>query len=91
MTKHYGNGKEPVILPESAHGTDWHSFAGTRCFGNRIISDAPLPGRYTDRIFEMFPRTMIRRNGIEYIEQQFVIHDKKLFLYSPVDRDRGEK
>lgn len=91
MAKHYGNGKEPVILPESARGTDWHSFAGTRCFGNRIISDAPLPGRYTDRIFEMFPRTMIRRNGIEYIEQQFVIHDKKLFLYSPVDRDRGEK
>ncbi len=91
MSKHYGNGKQLVILPAAAKDIDWSEFNGTRHFGDRIISDHPFSGSYIDMIVEIFPRTMVKIRGKEYIETGFNIKGRRFFLYSPVDRDPGEK
>ncbi len=91
MSKHYGHNKPLVILPENCRNVDWQKYTGIMKFGERFISDKPLEPSYTDQIVDIFPRIMTRINGQEYIETVFKIHNNKLYLYSPVDRDPGEK
>ncbi len=91
MSKHYGKGFPLIILPEAARELDWRSFSGIKRFGDRFISDKALAGSYDDRIVDIFPRTMILINGIEYIETPFKKNDNKFYLYSSTDRDPGEK
>ena len=91
ISKHYGNGRQLVILPEASRELDWKFFSGIKRFGERLISDQVLPDSYDDRIFDIFPRTMTKIDGKEYIETPFNMHNRNLYLYSPVNRDRGEK
>lgn len=91
ISKHYGNGKNLVILPTATENLDWENFSGLHYFGEKIISEEPLSGRYVDKIVDIFPRTMTKISNKEYIEQRFNIYNRNLYLYSPVDRDRGEK
>lgn len=91
ISKHYGNGKKLIILPSTTERIDWENFSGLHYFGDKIISDEPLPGHYMDKIVDIFPRIMTKISNKEYIEQGFNIYDRNLYLYSPVDRDRGEK
>ena len=91
ISKHYGNGKNLVILPTATENLDWKNFSGLHYFGEKIISEEPLSGRYVDKIVDVFPRTMTKISNKEYIEQRFNIYNRNLYLYSPVDRDRGEK
>lgn len=87
----YGNGSPLVILPEDAAGVDWSTFCGEHTFGGRIITDCALPGTYSDIIFESYPRSMLKRGHDEYIEIPFSKAGRRFYLYSPVDRDPGEK
>ncbi len=91
ISRHYGNGKNLVILPTTTENLDWENFSGLHYFGDKIISNKHLPSRYVDKIVNIFPRTMTKISNKEYIEQRFNIHNRDLYLYSPVDRDRGEK
>lgn len=91
ISRHYGNGKPLVILPTATENLDWGNFSGIHYFGDKIISDKPLPGGYEDKIVDIFPRTMTKISNKEYLEQHFNIYDRNLYLYSPVDRDIGEK
>lgn len=91
ISKHHGNGKNLVILPTATENLDWKNFSGLHYFGDKIISDKPLPNRYVDKIVDIFPRKMTKISNKEYIEQRFNIYNRTLYLYSPVDRDRGEK
>ena len=91
ISRHYGNGKPLVILPTATENLDCENFRGLHYFGDKIISDKPLPNRYVDKIVDIFPRKMTKISNQEYIEQRFNIYKRTLYLYSPVDRDRGEK
>ena len=91
MSKHYGHGKPLVILPSECKNFDWHNITGRQQFGNRFISPTPLTPSHIDKIVDVYPRTMIIINGKEYIETIHKINHKSYYMYSPVDRDRGEK
>lgn len=91
MTKHYGHGKPLVILPIKAKNIDWQNMAGRLQIGNQFITSQPIPGSHVDRIVDIFPRIMIHIGDMEYIETPFQIHNNSFYLYSPVDRDKGEK
>jgi len=91
MSKHYGHGKPLVILPSECRDIDWQNLTGRMQFGDRFIQSQPVDNSYKDRIVEIFPRTMVRQSGKEYIENLFSINNRNFYLYSPVDRDRGEK
>lgn len=104
MAKHYGHGKPLIILPQAWERAnlgnqhiearnqnnpgDKHLHLEARGF---ILTSEPLGKTYEDKIVDIFPRRMIRINGTEYIETRFTHNGRPLFLYSPVDRDRGEK
>lgn len=91
MSKHYGNGNNLIILPEQARSINWRYFYGPIKLNGKIITDKPYPYHYEDKIVSMFPRTITTIDNIEYIETKFTIEDRTLYLYSPIDRDRGEK
>lgn len=88
---HHGNGNKLIILPLAAKHLDWENYSGISYYGDIILSDRMLPDRYEDVIVDIFPRVMTKIGGREYIEQSFTVGDKCFYLYSPVDRDRGEK
>lgn len=102
ISLHHGKpGYPPVILPTEAYGKI-DGVDGLLAFRNRyskrpgsnpdyIISRNILPGEYGDTIVEKFPRIFTRIDGKEYIRNSFTYNSQPLFIYSLVDRDRGEK
>lgn len=90
MSRHYGSGKQIVILPEEIQSILANMPDTMVRVGNTLISTTPLP-TYEDKIVEIFPRRMAKIEGVEYVENRFERESKFLYFYSPVDRDRGEK
>lgn len=89
---HHGDGRDLVILPEAARALLADSLTDSVRVDDRfVVSPYSLRPAYGDTIFSIFPRTMTRIGGKEYIEKPFVYGSRRLFLYAPVDRDRGEK
>lgn len=91
ISKHYGHGKPIVILPAAARHFDWDNLKNPLRIESRIISPFRLGNSHVDKIVDLFPRNMIYLENIEYIENRFEINHKTFYLYSPVDRDPGEK
>lgn len=56
-----------------------------------ILTKKPIPDEYGDTIVEIFPRIFTLIDGREYIRNSFNYNSETLYLYSLVDRDRGEK
>lgn len=84
----HGGEKKIVVLPTKAETLNL-TFGAK--FNRKFISPTRLQGGYDGSILASFPRNMVKRNGIEYIETPFPYHGRTLYLYSPVDMDRGEK
>lgn len=103
MGLHYGHGKPLIILPTKAQNLQWESLSDSIRFGKFIISPDSLGNTYPDAIVEIFPRRMLKIEGKEYIQIPFrkdICISKEgpsakgietYYLYSPVDRDPGEK
>lgn len=91
ISKHYGHGYPFTILPSAARNLEWNNLNAPCKIGNRIISPSPIGNAHIDKIVDIFPRRMIYLDNTEYIETQFYINDNLYYLYSPVDRDPGEK
>lgn len=103
MGLHYGHGRPLIILPTAAQNLQWESLSDSVSIGKFIISPDSLGNTYPDAIVEIFPRRMLKIEGKEYIQIPFSkdiciskegpsakgIHT--YYLYSPVDRDPGEK
>lgn len=90
VSKYYCNEKEVVILPEKAENLLKRGKSQFR-EGDIFVSDRQLDAVYGDTIFPVFPRVFAKIDGREYVESPFSYNGKNLFLYSPVDRDPGEK
>lgn len=90
VSKYYCNEKEVVILPEKAENL---LKGGKSQFreGDIFVTDRQLDGVYGDTIVPIYPRVFTKIDGMEYVESPFSYNGKNLFLYSPVDRDAGEK
>lgn len=103
MGLHYGHGRPLIILPTAAQYLQWESLSDSIRFGKFIISPDSLGNTYPDAIVEIFPRRMLKIEGKEYIQIPFrkdICISKEgpsakgietYYLYSPVDRDPGEK
>ena len=101
LQSHYGHQDKPLtILPTEARAklssiTDSISFRNrfsirTDSYPDYIITTAILPNEYGDSLVREFPRIFTIINGREYIRNNFNYNSKTLYLYSLVDRDRGE-
>lgn len=87
---HYGEGKRFIVLPEAAEKLDWQHFSGTLHLGNSVLTDRKL-ATYTDYVVDIYPRQIIRIAGIEMIEVPFSKSGRRLYYYTPVDRNPGEQ
>lgn len=90
IAQYIGEGKPLIVLPEGT-ALPQPPFEPVQLADGSILAGDTLAGRYTDAIVEAFPRIMIRRGDKEYIETGFSHSGSDYLLYSPVDRDRGEK
>lgn len=90
VSKYYCNEKEVVILPEKAENLLKRGKSQFR-EGDIFVTDRQLDGVYGDTIVPIYPRVFTKIDGREYVESPFSYNGKNLFLYSPVDRDAGEK
>ncbi|MDE6338744.1 MAG: hypothetical protein K2K97_03020 [Muribaculaceae bacterium] len=91
MARYYGNGKPLIVLPEKASDIDWNNLNDSIHIGKFIIASDSLGNSYPDMIVDIFPRRMLQLSDKEYIQLPFTKSYKTYYLYSPVDRDRGEK
>lgn len=91
FSKFYGKENFLTILPKRLKEMDMSDLHGVIRIDNDYISAAPLPGSYEDKIVNIFPRTMVRIEGREFIQIQFSKDGKLLYFYTLVDRDQGEK
>lgn len=91
ISKHYGNGKGITILPTLARSIDWNNLHGVIRLNDKFLSDKPFSCRHEDIVVDIFQRKVATINNIEYIETNFSLNGHSLYLYSPIDRDRGEK
>lgn len=103
MGLHYGNGHPLIILPSRSRYLNWNSLTDSVSFGKYIVSPDSLGNTYPDALVDIFPRRLLQIEGKEYIQTPFakdVIISKEgqqvnasriYYLYSPVDRDPGEK
>lgn len=91
MGLHYGHGAPLIILPTAARKLQWESLTDSIRCDRFIISLDSLGNTYPDAIVEIFPRRMLRIGDEEYIQIPFSGSGNTYYLYSPVDRDPGEK
>lgn len=90
MKIHYSNGKQLAILPTAFYPIP-DSIPEPVIHKGYILSEKLIWDTYGDTIVDQFPRTFSRINGEEYVVNDFQYKNRKLYLLSKVDRDRGEK
>ncbi len=100
-THHSDSERQLMVLPTEVSGKI-ENINGPVSFRNRystrldsnpdyILTKKPIPDEYGDTIVEIFPRIFTLIDGREYIRNSFNYNSETLYLYSLVDRDRGEK
>lgn len=90
MKRHYGEGKQLVILPTVFNPIPKTESIHLATDGYILSSDRP-DNVYGDTIVAIFPRELTITNGKEYIINMFEFQGRQLYLWSQMDRDRGEK
>ncbi|MDE6548720.1 MAG: hypothetical protein K2L22_06960 [Muribaculaceae bacterium] len=90
MRRHYGGGKQLVVLPTAFNPIPDTEKLTVASDGFILTSIRPVDV-YGDTIVAIFPRELTYIDGKEYIINEFDYNDRKLYLLSLMDRDRGEK
>ncbi len=86
-----GGGKPFVVLPEALKNIHLQSLSEPLRVGEAIVATEQLPGVENRAYRTEYPRPVVNYMGRDYAEQSFMRDGQKFFLYSPLDRDAGEK
>lgn len=94
MSQNYAGGNGVAILPMAARSIDFSKLHGNRRIGSFIITDEPLPGRIVLHrnisIDSLLPIQMeVEIDGVKYVEIPFVMQNRHLYYYAPIDYDNG--
>ncbi|MDE5850651.1 MAG: hypothetical protein K2H38_10950 [Muribaculaceae bacterium] len=90
MRRHYGEGRQLVILPTSFNPIP-DTLTTPVSDGDFILTSRMPENVSGDTIVAIFPRIITLIEDKEYIINEFSYQGRQLYLLSLIDRDRGEK
>lgn len=91
QSRHFHKENLMIVLPGDMKDFDFSIPREQWLSDGSLLRPDSLPGEYDDWIVPQYPRRMVKINDKEYIRRTFTRCGQLWWLYTPTDRDPGEK